>query len=47
MKTVKRIVAIFVLLVICFALGYVAYTAKIFDELKEAAIASILEVRPW
>lgn len=47
MKTLKRIVAIFVLLAICFALGYVAYTAKIFDELKEAAIAGILEVRPW
>ena len=47
MKTVKRIVAIFVLLAICFALGYVAYTAKIFDELKEAAIAGILEVRLW
>ena len=47
MKTVKRIVAIFVLLVICFVVGYVAYTAKVFDELKEAAIACILEVRPW
>ena len=47
MKTVKRVIAVFVLLAICFALGYVAYTAKIFDELKEAAIACILEVRPW
>ena len=47
MKTLKRIVAVFVLLVICFALGYVAYTAKIFDELKEAAIECILEVRQW
>ena len=47
MKTVKRIVAIFVLLAICFVVGYVSYTAKIFDELKEAAIAGILEVRLW
>lgn len=47
MKTLKRVIAILVLLVICFALGYVVYTAKIFDELKEAAIAGILEVRQW
>ena len=47
MKTVKRVIAVFVLLAICFTLGYVSYTAKIFDELKEAAIAGILEVRQW
>ena len=47
MKTVKRVIAVFVLLAICFVVGYVSYTAKIFDELKEAAIAGILEVRQW
>ena len=47
MKTLKRIVAIFILLVICFVVGYVSYTAKAFDELKEAAIAGILEVHQW
>lgn len=47
MKTVRRIVAIFVLLACCFLIGYIMYTAKVFDELKEVAIAGILEVRPW
>ena len=47
MKTLKRVIAVFVLLAICFVVGYVSYTAKIFDELKEAAIAGILEVRQW
>ena len=41
MKTLRRIVAIFVLLAIIFALGYVGYTAKIFGELKDA-VSTIL-----
>ena len=41
MKTLRRIVAVFVLLAIIFALGYVGYTAKIFGELKEA-VSTIL-----
>lgn len=39
MKTLKRIVAIVLLLAIIFALGYVGYTAKIFGELKDAVSA--------
>jgi len=41
MKTLRRIVAVFVLLAIIFALGYVGYTAKIFGELKDA-VSTIL-----
>ena len=39
MKTLKRIVAIVLLLAIIFALGYVGHTAKIFGELKDAVSA--------
>lgn len=41
MKTVRRIVAIFVLLACCFLVGYIMYTAKIFGELKDA-VSTIL-----
>lgn len=36
MKTLRRIIAVLVLLAIIFALGYVGHTAKIFGELKDA-----------
>lgn len=39
MKTVRRIVAIFVLLACCFLIGYIMYTAKTFGELKDAVSA--------
>ena len=39
MKTVKRVIAVLLLLALIFALGYVAYTAKIFGELKDAVSA--------
>ena len=39
MKTVRRIVAIFVLLACCFLIDYIMYTAKIFSELKDTVSA--------
>ena len=39
MKTVRRIVAIFVLLACYFLIGYIMYIAKIFGELKDAVSA--------